>query len=69
MKWGALIKETYSDTICLVDYFTEGPLGETVKNMWWRLLFEKEQWPHYYISRSVEGKPILLPRAACKDKL
>jgi len=70
MKWGALIKETYGDTIAPVDYFNEELLlGETAKNMWWGLLFKKELRPHYYISRSVEGEPILLPRAAFKDEL
>jgi len=62
MKWGPLIKETYGDTIVPVDYFTELH-DETAEDMWWGLLFKKELRPHYYISRSVEGKPILLLRA------
>jgi len=66
MNW--LIKETYGDIFGLVDYFTEYAWlqGETVEDMWWGLLFKKELWPYYYISRSVEGEPILLLRAgAC----
>jgi len=52
MKWGALIKETYSDTIAPVDYFTEELLhGETAKDVVGSF------------SRSVKGEPILLLRA------
>jgi len=62
MKWGALIKENYGNTIVPVDYFTELH-GETIKDMWWELLFKKKLRPHYYISHSLEGEPILLLRA------
>jgi len=47
MKWRALIKETYGDTIGPVNYFNEKLLhDETAKDMWWGLLFKKELWPH-----------------------
>jgi len=39
------------------------------KYQWWGLLFKKELWPHYYVSRLVEGESILLPRVAFKDEL
>jgi len=39
--------------------------SEITKDMWRKIgVFKRELWHNYYISRSVEGEPILLPRAS-----
>jgi len=69
MKWGTLIRETYGDIIISIGDFTEYArrilLSKTTEDMWWHgFLFKSKLCCHYYISRSVEGELILLPRAA-----
>jgi len=67
MNWGVLIRETYDDIIRSVTSLILQYAyckSKTTEDMWEELLFKKELWHHYYISHSVEGEPLILPRAA-----
>jgi len=71
-KLGALISVTYWDIIISIDKFTDLAMrilkNKTTEDMWEGCRFKRGVWD-YYISRSVKGEPLILSRAAFKDKL
>jgi len=72
-NWGALIRETYGNFIYAVGCFKESATyilkSKTTEDMWKGWKIKTDVWKNYYVSYSKEFEPLILPRAAFKDKL
>jgi len=72
-NWGALILETYNNIIVAVGWFTDSATrilkSKTTEDMWEGRRLKRSVWNNYYVSYSEEFEPLILPRAAFKDKL